>query len=39
MKKFSALLLALLLVLLSAFALADGLDVDKLSIQFVPTNT
>ena len=39
MKKLSALLIALLLVLLSAFALADGLGMDKLSIQFVPTNT
>ncbi|MGN0775657.1 MAG: phosphate/phosphite/phosphonate ABC transporter substrate-binding protein [Candidatus Ventricola sp.] len=39
MKKYAALFLALLLVLLSAFALADGLDMDKLNIQFVPTNT
>ena len=39
MKKISALLLALLLMLTGVCALADGLDVEKLNIQFVPTNT
>ena len=39
MKKISALLLALMLMLTGVCALADGLDVEKLNIQFVPTNT
>ena len=38
MKKI-CLLLTLVLVLLSACALADGLDVKELNVQFVPTNT
>lgn len=38
MKKI-CLLLTLILVLLSACALADGLDVKELNVQFVPTNT
>ncbi|MCQ2453743.1 MAG: phosphate/phosphite/phosphonate ABC transporter substrate-binding protein [Clostridia bacterium] len=38
MKKFLALVLALLMSV-SMVAFADGLDVDSLTIQFVPTNT
>lgn len=38
MKKI-CLLLTLVLVMLSACALADGLDVKELNVQFVPTNT
>lgn len=39
MKKILALALALMLTAVSAMCLAEGLDVDTLNIQFVPTNT
>lgn len=39
MKKILVLALALLMTAVCAACLADGLDVDTLSIQFVPTNT
>ena len=39
MKKILVLFLALVMALSCVSALADGLDVDKVRIQFVPTNT
>lgn len=39
MKKLIVILAVLSLMLTTAFAFADGLDVEQLRIQFVPTNT
>ncbi|MBR1585527.1 MAG: phosphate/phosphite/phosphonate ABC transporter substrate-binding protein [Clostridia bacterium] len=39
MKKIVALIMALAMLLVSVSALAEGIDVDTLRIQFVPTNT
>ncbi len=39
MKKLAVILTVLSLMLTSAFAFAEGLDVEQLRIQFVPTNT